>query len=415
MSNPIERVRYFDGEFLRASDFDAEQSYHVRMRRRLNRELHLWGIVEGLQLQADSQTGITLVSILPGMAIDAFGREIFLFAPYTFGDADISNNRITKDDTYDVWIRYNKTAASLPADGYTVCNATNQYTRWVEVYSVVLLQHGTVPFTEPVFADEDTDDPTQDSVAIMLGSVSIQLASVTNQFDKPSPNGRVYIGSRAQRIRPPVDATPNAPPFAFLEPNTALTPPISLGVEANLYAEQNLVVGADFEVLAANIKPPVVGTYPNPTGNVKVTNDLFVNGNVYWNPGGAGNWLAFSEMVKPVLPDIVSGFKPVTVTKKPAAPPDMISDTAQITLPSKLAAITTVVPVASLAGFQFDSINNLNTLAGGSQVQIRIDSVSYTTAPNAVTVTVAYTTGPVTATFSPVNNFMLSVIAVCFP
>ena len=414
MSNTIERDRYFDGEFLRAFDFDAEQAYHVRMRRRLNRELHLWGIVEGLQLQADSQTGITLVSVLPGMAIDAFGREIYLFAPYTFGDSDISNNRITADGSYDVWIRYNKTATSLPSAGYTICNDSNQYTRWIESYSVVLLKAGTQPFTDPVFADEDTDDPTQDQVGIMLGSVSISLASITNQFDKPSPGGRVYIGTRTQRLRPPVDGTPNAAPFAFLEPNTASTPPISLGMEANVYAEQNLVVGDDFEVLPAKMQPAPTGTYPAPTGNVKITNDLLLNGEIYCNDG-KGNFLAFKEHAQLFMPDIVVGYQPVTVTKKPAAPPDFISDTTTITLPSKLAAIKTAVPMASIAGYQFDSENNLNTLPGGSQIQIRIDSVACTTAPNAVTVTVAYTTGPVTATFSPVNNFKLSVMVICFP
>jgi hypothetical protein len=415
LSNPIERDRYFDGEFLRALDFDAEQAYHLRLRRRLNRQLHLWGIVEGLQLQVDSQTGIAQVSILPGMAIDALGREIFLFAPYTFGDSDISGNRITADGTYDVWIRYRKTATSMPSSGYTTCNDSNQYTRWVESSSAVLLPAGTTPFTAPLFDDEDTDDPTQDQVGVKLGSVSVSMASFLNQFDKPSPTGRVYIGARTQRLRPPVDATPDAPAFAFLNQNNALTPPISLGMEANVYAQQNLVVGDDFQVLPAKIQPPPVGTYPAPTGNVKITKDLIVNGEIYCNADSAGTFMAFKERVVSFLPDIVVGYQPVTITKKPGAPPNMISDTATITLPSKLAAIRTAVPIASIAGFQFDSENNLNTLAGGSQVQLRIDSVAFTTAPNAVTVTVAYTAGPVTATFSSINNFKLSVMVICFP
>ena len=45
MSSPIERVRYYEGEYLRSADFDAEQSYHIEMRRRMNHALHLHGIV----------------------------------------------------------------------------------------------------------------------------------------------------------------------------------------------------------------------------------------------------------------------------------------------------------------------------------------------------------------------------------
>ena len=36
MSNQIERLRYYDGEYLRSYDFTDEQAYHIEMRRRLN-------------------------------------------------------------------------------------------------------------------------------------------------------------------------------------------------------------------------------------------------------------------------------------------------------------------------------------------------------------------------------------------
>src|SRR5450759_4508489 len=139
MNDPIQRVRYYDGEYLRSFDFETEQTYHVEMRRRLNRSLYLWGIAQGLELVQDDQGGIKQVSINPGMAIDAFGREIYVFAPYTFGDTDIATNRINYKGTYDVWIRYKRTATTPPSAGYGVCNDQNQFTRWVESYSVVLL------------------------------------------------------------------------------------------------------------------------------------------------------------------------------------------------------------------------------------------------------------------------------------
>src|SRR5580693_1874356 len=117
----IDRVRYYDGEFLRAFDFADEQTYHLEMRRRLNRYLHLYGIVRGLDLSKSTDGGVTQITVTPGVAIDAFGREIYVFAGYTLGDADITANRLTAT-TYDVWLRYNKTPSTPPSAGYGVCN-----------------------------------------------------------------------------------------------------------------------------------------------------------------------------------------------------------------------------------------------------------------------------------------------------
>jgi len=66
----IDRIRYYDGEFLRAFDFDDEQVYHLEMRRRLNRYLHLYGIAQGLDLVVSTDSvGVTLPA---GLAIDAY-------------------------------------------------------------------------------------------------------------------------------------------------------------------------------------------------------------------------------------------------------------------------------------------------------------------------------------------------------
>src|SRR5204863_3308665 len=82
MANNIERLNYYEREYLRSFDFIAEQNYHMEMRRRLNLALHLWGIVEGLDVKLGEVVAGAPAQyyISPGMAIDAYGREIFLFA-----------------------------------------------------------------------------------------------------------------------------------------------------------------------------------------------------------------------------------------------------------------------------------------------------------------------------------------------
>ncbi len=76
----IQRVNYFEGQRLRVKDFEDEQTYHLDMRRRHNKNLHSWGIAEGLRVNREKDTN--KVTISPGMALDAEGREIILEEPW---------------------------------------------------------------------------------------------------------------------------------------------------------------------------------------------------------------------------------------------------------------------------------------------------------------------------------------------
>jgi hypothetical protein len=76
MTDPIKRLNYFNGQFLRAQDFTDEQTYHMDQRRRHNRSLHTWGIASGLTLSFLS--GATRLTVGQGTAIDGQGREIVL-------------------------------------------------------------------------------------------------------------------------------------------------------------------------------------------------------------------------------------------------------------------------------------------------------------------------------------------------
>src|ERR1700730_10965217 len=75
----IERLHYYQRQYLGALDFEAQQTYHRDMRRRLNLAHHTWGIVSGLELVVGAN-GVD-INITPGMAIDGFGREIVMFTP----------------------------------------------------------------------------------------------------------------------------------------------------------------------------------------------------------------------------------------------------------------------------------------------------------------------------------------------
>lgn len=71
----IQRLNYFNQQFLVEADFEGEQKYHLDMRRRHNRLLHTSGVAEGLQVV---KTDAKKLNITPGTALDSKGQELVL-------------------------------------------------------------------------------------------------------------------------------------------------------------------------------------------------------------------------------------------------------------------------------------------------------------------------------------------------
>lgn len=72
---PGRRPTYFEGRLLTADDLAAEQDYHVSRRRLVNRAVLGDGVVAGLGVEPAGTPGGPVV-VRPGMAVDAWGREI---------------------------------------------------------------------------------------------------------------------------------------------------------------------------------------------------------------------------------------------------------------------------------------------------------------------------------------------------
>jgi hypothetical protein len=79
---PIERLNYYDGQRLQASDFKLEQEFHIRTQRWLTKSLFTPGIADGLEISI-SPNAKSQVIVSEGMAIDDLGRAIILVAPQT--------------------------------------------------------------------------------------------------------------------------------------------------------------------------------------------------------------------------------------------------------------------------------------------------------------------------------------------
>ena len=297
-STDIERLNYYEGEFLGAVDFDAEQEYHRDMRRRHNVGQHTWGIVSGLDLVqipngATTPGGAPEVDIYvqPGMAVDAFGREIIalnkarltqdLFAPYFDSDP------AAPPKTMYIWTSYAQVLLQPPTDVCTRLNQPNAFGRVQETFALTVTpdpkgptndlivvdgkamnlpvppgvtppQLGDIilPFDDSVPYQEFSTDDTTVNWYILIGQVSWDPHNelFVQQPDAFLAVGRQYAGNVTSAIFTPdnslkirdrfapykLPADPNDPFYGGVGVDIAG----SLTVERLLDAETNLLVGS---------------------------------------------------------------------------------------------------------------------------------------------------------------------------
>jgi hypothetical protein len=161
----IERLNYYEGEYLGAADFEAEQEYHRDMRRRHNVGQHTWGIVNGFDLAQVPNGGKTPVTnltevdiyIQPGMAVDGFGREI----------VSLNKTQLTQDlfnAYYDpnpaappkpmyVWISYAQTMLQPAADACSATKQPNAFGRVQESFALTVTPTQVGPTDDLIVVD----------------------------------------------------------------------------------------------------------------------------------------------------------------------------------------------------------------------------------------------------------------------
>lgn len=120
MADINKRLHYFDHQFLRANDFNDEQSYHVNRLRIHNRALHTPGIAEGLKVIFEA--GATSVVVQKGTAVDGEGQLILLT-----DDHRVELGDQPADAPVYVTIAYNETQTDISKE-----SDVHDNTRWTE-------------------------------------------------------------------------------------------------------------------------------------------------------------------------------------------------------------------------------------------------------------------------------------------
>lgn len=311
MSSTIDRVHYYERQYLRSYDLTAEQLYHIEMRRRLNLALHLWGIVDGLDLRESPSTpGLpTSFFISRGMAIDAFGREIVLPYDYPLSADDLERNRIRFPlRTYFLSIVYRRDLTTPPAGAYRVCDLKDQYTRWRESFEILITDTDPTPqlSTPPDMVGPLSDDPVADPWPIVLGTIKTDYdADGKLAITTATTELRTYAGVRAQRVVTPASSVTSNDAQKLLP----------LAVKADVLVEQNAFVGSNFEIANASGNPaPDDPTLANPrgTGVLKIADDMFLKGEFYANI--AGEWMTMKDYLQGFIPEVKVGRTDVIVT-----------------------------------------------------------------------------------------------------
>ena len=162
-SNSVERLNYYQRQHLGAQDFIDAQNYQRDMRRRHNIGPHLWGIVIGLELvEREVEGGGTAreVIILPGVAVDGYGREIVVFRPISLDPALFL--RFGTANHYSVWIGYEEESANSNNSAFT-CE-DDAFNRTVESFRIYVEPDDPQP-TE-VVVDGDTTNASNPDLRI---------------------------------------------------------------------------------------------------------------------------------------------------------------------------------------------------------------------------------------------------------
>ena len=414
MSKQVERLRYFDREYLRSYDFTDEQSYHIEMRRRLNHRLHLHGIVYGLQLVQDQDSvppDAIFFSIAPGMAIDQTGREIFLPAPYSLSAENILNRPDLTAGDNEVWLCYRENATGLPAAGYRDCNSPDQQTRYQETYQIALKPLGR-------------SSATVDCGGIRLGVITLSNSNgwqVTNVENK----GRTYVGIRAQRLIAADEEPDNVFKMAAknIQPLNRIPLPgyvdVSPGVvtRSNLIVEKNVVIGDDFE-LNASAYQSLPTTFSN-GGNLKITQDMFLAGDFYGFVNG--NWYKLKQYIQSLMLNVKVG-TPQAISVSPQAT-NLTTGTENVTVQSDVVATNTQV-LLSIMKIDWQSPARLTNWSGNSNdfiVEVTTTGLQPTGVPKSYNLPITWNVGP--AVFDsggsnwilPVKNLVVNYIAIFQP
>jgi len=245
----IQRLNFYERQFLRPRDFRDEQAYHIEMRRRHLIAHHTWGIIVGLELLHDAASDTW--SVTPGMAVDGYGREIVVFSAEPL-DVEAIRSQLAgtvQPTKLKIWLEYRIEKSQRPAAGYEVCEQPGQFIRLRETFGLIYQDDppGAPPRETPPPHDVLPDDLEVDPPPWPVRLGTIIWDPIIKKITGKDRDGRVYVGNITSEILAPdgsilVRDQARATPLPAGATGVAVTLEGSLQVERLVRARNDLRV-----------------------------------------------------------------------------------------------------------------------------------------------------------------------------
>ena len=275
-SDTIERLNYFQRQFLGAEDFKDQQIYHRDMRRRHNLGHHTWGIVVGLELVEKPKEGGgegVDVYLQPGLAIDGYGREIVVLHPYPLDK--VLFDPFASPKHCEVWIAYDEEPTRSLSPSHETCDIPDQFKRLRETFRIVVepnqpthsdviidgkrvespppppppltpsLDDLTIPLDESVPYQEFPEDDDSARWLVRLGSVHWSGVDFLKTDEERLLEERRYIGNVTEEILAP------AKKLNIRDRNKAIEEPnggVAVEIEGSLQVDKLITAKSDVQI-----------------------------------------------------------------------------------------------------------------------------------------------------------------------
>ena len=185
---PLERLNYYNGQRLEASDFKTEQDYHIRTKRWLNKSLYSAGIARGLEVRA--VPGAPSVVVSPGLALDSDGprdhsagrRPLVEVISYAGTDESTVVGNYLVIEYAEETIAYEKGGCAVRAEGTSANKSTTNWGGPSRIQAQV--KFSWVPFV-----------PHPGSNQIVLARVELNAPNCAVKCIRSIAGARRYIGA----------------------------------------------------------------------------------------------------------------------------------------------------------------------------------------------------------------------------
>jgi hypothetical protein len=177
----IERLHFFTGQRLFATDWQTLEAFNRELRRLHNQSLHQAGI--GLGFSVKGEAGDNVVTVQPGYAIDALGQEIVLMERGILTVPSVSDDGFGKPVNYDLAISYPDDSLLMEAAEEEMVQTPNTAVRLREepVFHWIELDQNLQP------KDDELKLDIKNGMKIILKRISVQNCRIKRVYKDLKP------------------------------------------------------------------------------------------------------------------------------------------------------------------------------------------------------------------------------------